>query len=164
MKKAKRNYQPLLRCLLVAYGLLMVWLLFGRDSGWREGYSYRELLGQRICLDPFETIGRYWSVLRSGQMSEIWKHCFVNLIGNVIMFIPLGWLLPRVFPVQRNFWLFLVTCLFFDLLIEIIQLLTLLGYFDLGDVILNMSGLLLGYLICMLMPQKKKKKTRKKKK
>ncbi len=162
MKKARTNYQPFIRFLLVAYGLLMLWLLFGRDSGWKEGYSYRELLDMRLSVRPLRTIRNYWYVIQHHPGTASWTHCVINLIGNVIMFVPLGWLIPWVFPTQRKFVVFFVTCLFFDLLVEVVQLLTLLGIFDVDDVILNMSGLLLGYLAYCLTHRSPKKKKRNK--
>ena len=158
MKKSRPNYQPLLRFLLVVYGLLMLWLRFGRDSGWKEGYSYVELLDMRLSVRPLRTIQNYWYVIQNHPGTESWTHCVINLIGNVILFIPLGWLIPWVFPAQRKFIVFFVTCLFFDLLVEVVQLLTLLGIFDVDDVLLNMSGLLLGFLGYRLTHRAPKKK------
>ena len=158
MKKAKPNYQPFLRFLLVVYGLVMLWLLFGRDSGWKEGYSYRELLDMRLSIHPLRTIRNYWYVIRNMPGSASWTHCVINLLGNVILFVPLGWLIPWVFPAQRKFIVFFTSCLFFDLLAEVVQLLTLLGIFDVDDILLNMSGLILGYLGYRLTHRKKKQK------
>ena len=74
----------------------------------------------------------------------------INLVGNVVLFIPAGWLLPRLWRRFRNFFLFILTCAVSIFLIETLQLFTLLGSFDVDDIILNLSGMLLGYLVCVL--------------
>ena len=68
-------------------------------------------------------------------------HCIINLVGNVVLFLPPGWLLPHIWVRFRNFFRFFFTCLAAILLAEITQLLTLLGSFDIDDVILNMAAL-----------------------
>ncbi|GED59359.1 VanZ family protein [Brevibacillus formosus] len=68
-----------------------------------------------------------------------------NLIGNVMLFVPLGLLLPLIFmsfqSVHRVFFLTLLA----SLIIETLQLLFSLGSFDVDDLLLNVLGGLLGY-------------------
>lgn len=146
-RKQKRNWQPFWRFLFVIYAGLMLWLLFGRSSGWVENLTYRQMLQQNINITPFYTIDNYVNVLLHYPNAKIYNHCLINLVGNVVMFIPAGWLLPRIFQKMHNFLLFLMSSVFGILLIEIIQLLTLLGSFDIDDIILNLVGLLVGYII-----------------
>ena len=55
----------------------------------------------------------------------------------------------------RNFFLFVATCTGLILLVETLQLFTLLGSFDIDDVILNLAGMLIGYFLCLLRRKKK---------
>lgn len=147
MKKSKAKRQPLVRFLFLVYALIMLWLLFGRSSGWTEGLTYREMLQQNMNLTPLLTIKNYWYVVRSGSNPALVRHCIINLVGNVVLFIPLGFLLPRIWPKLRNFFLFLLTCTAMILTVEALQLFTLLGSFDIDDVILNLAGMFLGYFL-----------------
>lgn len=154
MKKSKAKRQPFVRFLFLIYALLMLWLLFGRESGWADDLPYRELLAQRVNLTPLKTIRSYWYVLTNGTNTGLRNHCLVNLVGNVVMFIPLGFLLPRIWPRLRNFFLFLLICIGVILAVEAIQLFALLGSFDVDDVILNMAGMFLGYLFGIIRRKK----------
>ena len=150
MKKRKTNMLPLTRFLFLVYLALMLWLLFGRSYGWIDGLSYREMLRQNINLQPLLTIRNYLHVIIHRSNDTVLVHCIINLAGNVVMFIPAGWLLPRIWKIYRNFFQFLATCTAAILLVELTQLLTLLGSFDIDDVILNLIGLTIGYLFYLL--------------
>lgn len=154
MKKSKANRQPLVRFLFLIYALLMLWLLFGRASGWADGLPYQEALAQRINFTPLKTIRNYWYVIQNGTSQGLRNHCIINLVGNVVLFIPIGFLLPRIWPKLRNFFLFLLICTASILLVESVQLFALLGSFDVDDVILNLAGMLLGYLLCLIIRKK----------
>ncbi len=146
MKKREYTSQPFLRFLFLLYCAVMLWLLFGRSSGWIEGLTYREMLGQNINFTPFFTIRNYLHVVLHHSNEALVIHCVINLLGNVLLFIPAGWLLPKLWKKQRNFILFLLTCTLSISLVEILQLFTLLGSFDVDDLILNLAGMTLGFV------------------
>ena len=150
MTKRKSKQQPFVRFLFLIYSGLMLWLLFGRSQGWTEGLSYWQMLRQNVNLIPLLTIKNYLHVVIHGTFSSIYLHCFINLAGNVIMFVPIGYLLPRIWKKQQKFPLFLATCIGLIFLVEILQLFTLLGSFDVDDIILNLFGIIVGYMICIL--------------
>jgi glycopeptide antibiotics resistance protein len=63
------------------------------------------------------------------------------------MFVPLGALLPAVYTRLRSFF---KTVFFSALLIagvEAVQYVTLLGTCDIDDLILNLAGVILGYIL-----------------
>ena len=74
-------------------------------------------------------------------------HCFMNLAGNIVLFIPAGWLLPRLWVWMRNFFRFFALCAGVIFLVETVQLFTLLGRFDIDDLILNLFGMILGFIL-----------------
>ena len=154
MAKNKKSWESLWRFLFLLYCGAMLWLLFGRSSGWVDGLSYREQLEQNVNLQPLYTIGNYLYVLKTGSNPYLVRHCFINLAGNVLLFIPAGWLLPRLWNKQRNFFRFFVTCTGAIFLVETVQLFTLLGSFDVDDWILNLFGMTLGYLGFQLLGKK----------
>lgn len=72
---------------------------------------------------------------------------FQNIGGNILGFVPLGFLLPYLF-FRRLRLIGTVTCVFcLSLLFEVTQLYTGLGVFDVDDLVLNTVGGLLGCLI-----------------
>ena len=160
MSKAKQNLHPFARFTFLVYVGLMVWLLFGRPRAWSEELTYAEILRQNINLTPLLTIRNYLQVVLHRTNDAVLMHCIINLVGNVVLFLPPGWLLPHIWVRFRNFFRFFFTCLAAILLVEITQLLTLLGSFDIDDVILNMAALVIGYLAYMLTHPGKKKSVR----
>ncbi|WJQ82721.1 VanZ family protein [Brevibacillus brevis] len=68
-----------------------------------------------------------------------------NLAGNVILFVPLGLLVPLLFLRFQNIHRVFFLTLFVSLIIETLQLLLSLGSFDVDDLLLNVLGGLIGY-------------------
>ena len=89
-------------------------------------------------LDPFHTIGNYWTVAKRMDFSPIFYHCVINLAGNILLFVPIGYF--------RKFFPFLLTCVLAVTLVELLQLVTRLGSLDVDDLILNLFGMIVGYL------------------
>ena len=125
------------------YGALMLWLLFDRP-GYIEGIPYWDQAANHLNLIPFRTLRLFFGLLDSSR-TEYVRAAVVNLFGNVIMFIPLGFLLPRVFPRLNRFRKVLLTTALIITAVEIIQLLTLVGSCDIDDLILNVMGAAIGY-------------------
>ncbi len=71
---------------------------------------------------------------------------FENLVGNVVVFIPFGFLLPYVIKHGRNFFVMLLHAFVFVTGIEVFQLFSAFGAFDVDDILLNCFGAVLGYL------------------
>ena len=59
---------------------------------------------------------------------------------------------PFLFAVKLSafFFLFLLMCILAIALVEVLQLVTLLGSCDIDDLILNLSGMILGYLLYLI--------------
>lgn len=76
------------------------------------------------------------------------KTIFLNIVGNIILFIPLG-------IINKN----ILKSIIIILLIETLQLTLKKGIFDVVDIILNTVGVLLGFLgekLWMIIKKKKK--------
>ena len=73
-----------------------------------------------------------------------------NLLGNIIPFIPFGFLLPFAYKKFSSMIGVFFTGLASILIIEIFQFLTKLGSFDVDDIILNMIGIVCGYLMFLV--------------
>ncbi|MEE6449437.1 VanZ family protein [Gottfriedia acidiceleris] len=69
-----------------------------------------------------------------------------NLVGNIIGFVPFGFILPILLKRFKNFKVIIFSTFSLSLTYEVIQLLFDFGSFDIDDLILNTLGGLLGYL------------------
>lgn len=68
-----------------------------------------------------------------------------TLIYNIAAFLPLGFLLPCISEKARRWYATLIIGLLIALLFELVQLVTALGTADIDDLLLNVSGVMIGY-------------------
>lgn len=134
----KENRLVLWVCFL-AYLLLLGYIVFvGSGFGRVENEEYR------YNLTLFQEIGRYVSL---GARTGNWTLFKFNVIGNILVFVPLGIFLPRIFQKCRKILSVALISLEVSLLIEVTQLVTKIGSFDVDDLFLNTLGGILGYII-----------------
>lgn len=143
------------RITAVLYAVLMIWLLFGQRLGYTR-MSYGEYFSKNVIVTPFRTVARFIGVLRRGEGGYWALHAFVNLAGNVVMFIPLGIFAAMFDGKGDSFWRCMVRCAAVIAAVELMQLVTMLGTFDIDDLILNTAGAAMGYLLYRLHGYKRK--------
>ena len=126
------------------YSALMLWLLFGRIPN-SIGQPFGAYFWSHINLVPFRTIRRFSRLLVPPVRRVFLRMAINNLLGNILMFVPLGYFLPRLFVGLRRLWrTALASCIIMSL-VEILQLLLMVGTCDIDDLILNTLGSVLGY-------------------
>lgn len=98
-----------------------------RDSGY---WNYN--------LYPFRTITRY--------LEDIFhSYAYMNILGNIAPFVPMGFLIPIISKKYINA-LKTISISFICIIgIEVFQLITMLGFFDIDDILLNTFGCIIGY-------------------
>lgn len=106
---------------------------------WKSYYTYS------INLVPFKTIYGY---LNKSLNTNV---VITNLVGNVIAFVPMGFLMPIVFKKINNYKKTILMSVVTSVLIEIIQLLLKVGSADIDDVILNTFGGIIGFMLLGLL-------------
>lgn len=133
-KLRKKRYSFLIALSAVLYAAVMLKLLLfrGHSLGF---YKYN--------LYPFLTI---YHLLADSQ-KYTWQEWYKNLFGNIVLFIPLGFYFPWW---GKRFWhagklALAVAVLIFA--VESLQLLTMVGTFDVDDIILNTLGAEIGLLL-----------------
>ena len=105
-----------------------------------------------INLVPFRTIFGYLRNLPS-------YFAVYNLFGNIIPFIPLGYFISLYF--NKSMFIKIIFIFSFILfLIEFIQFIFLIGFFDIDDFILNFIGLIIGYIIKGILNNKRYSKNK----
>lgn len=99
----------------------------------------------QMNIVPFKTILEYIKVYYDGSMSKIVP--LRNLIGNLIMFFPWGIYLPLFFKNLKQWKKYILVTVGLLLGIELVQFFARLGSFDIDDLILNLAGAMLGFLM-----------------
>ncbi len=134
-KKSKRHYIAVL--IFVVYIVVLFYLLFFAESMGRTSrhFSYN--------IRPFKEIKRFYEYrYRIGM-----QYFILNVIGNIVAFVPFGFFLPEVNKRFSNMFLVVTAGMLFSLGVELLQLHFHIGSFDVDDIILNTSGTFAGYIL-----------------
>ena len=109
----------------------------------------RHPLALRSCnLIPLRTIRLMLRLLRDGSgRFRPDRRALINLAGNVAAFIPMGFLLPAVWPRLRRFGRTVAVSACAIAALEALQYATVRGAADVDDLLLNLVGAALGYAI-----------------
>ena len=129
------------------YCVLMIWLLFGRER-YSAATGYWNVVSNNFNPVPLETTFRFIRILIEDLPLRVKRHAFVNLVGNVVLFVPLGFYPAVLWKRFRPFWRCLLWGGLIIVCVEMIQLFTLLGTCDFDDLLLNVIGIGLGYGLC----------------
>jgi glycopeptide antibiotics resistance protein len=81
------------------------------------------------------------------QIFKIYKISSTQIVGNLIMLLPLGIYLPLLYKKLSNFFVVVLVSLFVSSFIELLQLVTSYRSADVDDVLLNTVGAAAGFLI-----------------
>jgi len=155
MNKRERIKSVFLYGVFICYIVFLIKLLLLSRVSLLELFNSERTLSRSINLIPFHSIMEYIS----GGSANIRKFAFSNVVGNIVIFIPLGVylsLLKKNKRVTTNLlFIFLVS-----LFVEVIQGLLGIGAADIDDIILNCLGGLIGilgykFLLLILRDEKK---------
>lgn len=125
--------------LMILYIFLLIYFLFFAEWYGRGPQGNSE---PRYNLIPFLEIRRFfvnWRVLGL-------RIVCINLLGNVIGFVPLGFLLPVICPDFKKSGIVIYLGMSISVMVECLQLIMRVGSCDVDDVILNTLGTAIGYL------------------
>lgn len=147
-KKAAGRTELILKAVFFIYIALVIRCLIFKYSPehfrrimetWQTGVILEGLDTANFTL--FKTIKMYLHYYE--QMNS-----FENLFGNVLAFVPFGMLLPFLVKKERgDFFNTLGFTFLFSLGIEVFQLFSGFGAFDVDDILLNCVGGMAGYIL-----------------
>ena len=138
----KKDYKKTLRiCSRIMFGVYIICLayfLFFAESTGRtfEGRTYH------YNLELFKEIRRF--IVHRHTLGT--KAVLLNLVGNIVAFVPFGFFLPIMYPRCRNFLYTVFFSFEVSLAVETIQLVSKVGSFDVDDMLLNTIGGAMGCL------------------
>jgi glycopeptide antibiotics resistance protein len=141
MNKRERIETVFLYGVFICYILFLIKLLFLSRVSLLELFNSQRTLDKSINLIPFYSIKEYLF----SNSATIKKFAFGNVVGNIVIFIPLGTYLS-LFKNNKRVITNLLFIFIASLFIEIIQGLLGIGASDIDDIILNCLGGLVGIL------------------
>ena len=141
----KKYLSLMIKITFVIYLIATFFILFLGQRGHWSNFSITEYALMQINIVPFKTIIEYIHAILTGSMNVMIP--IKNLVGNLVLFLPMGIYLPLFFKKSRSFKSFLLIVFAILLSIELIQFITKRGAFDIDDLILNLSGASIGLAI-----------------
>lgn len=136
MEKKKELGRIVAILAFLAYLLLLAYLLFFSST-----YGRTVEMGYRYNLKPFLEIRR--GIEHIDMVG--YRYVLVNIAGNIVAFMPFGFLLPLIMERKVHTGSVLVYSFLLTVCAESTQLLSRTGAFDVDDLILNTVGGVLGY-------------------
>ena len=124
------------------YIILLFYFLF-----FSENFNRKQTAADyQVNTILFNEINRYISNWRTLGLKTV----LINIPGNILAFMPLGFLLPMLSEKYRNLIYITLLSLVFSSLIEFTQYKTKVGSFDVDDIFLNTLGGILGYITYLI--------------
>ena len=124
-------FRKIYRIFIFPYTIFLLYLMF-------LGFGREQHEANIVRLLPLV------STILFVQNTTSWESIIINLLGNIIMFIPfgfLGWLNAKYFSFKK----LIVDFLSALIIVEALQYLTKLGVFDIDDLALNSIGVWIGF-------------------
>jgi len=136
--KQRKNIKRATWLLFIIYIFVMAYFLFFSEMLHRgPGETYR------YNLEFFKEIKRGLKFIGTNREWYFW----LNIAMNVVAFMPLGFCLPIVSEKHKNFIRVFIISVLLSLGIETLQLYFKVGSFDVDDILMNVSGALLGFIL-----------------
>ena len=139
-RETKKKIKTAGAVLFVLYILALIYFLFFADRYGQMAFAQREY---HYNLVLFTEIRRFWVYREQLGFLAV----AANLLGNVVGFMPFGMILPLICRNARGFFFITFSGFTLSLCVEVTQLVTKLGSFDVDDLVMNTLGAAAGYLI-----------------
>ena len=153
----KKTVLIITKFLFIIYCIALIYILF--LYGYRNGNQFNLEIFSKEHFEmpniiPFNTIFSYLERLYNSTINT--NIVVTNLLGNLLMFVPMGMALPVLFNKKFNkLWKIIVFIIVLVIIIEIAQFITFTGSADIDDLILNTIGAIIGYEIVRIKPVRK---------
>ena len=139
--RKKKIFRAVGKVLFLLYVVFLIYFLFLAEWYGRTGISEE----YRYNLELFREIKRF--IIYREQLGVF--AVFANLAGNILIFVPYGFFIS-VASRERGCFKTLFFSIGLSLCVEIIQLFTRVGSFDVDDILLNTIGGVLGYIVFLI--------------
>ena len=136
----KKTARFILCTLFIIYCFIVAYIVFF-SRGFRTQYTYSHYWQNFTNFIPFKTVLNYIKLYNDGlRILSV-----LQLLGNFVLFLPMGAFLPCVFKKLDRFWKVVLSVFIMVFCVEVIQFLLRVGIIDVDDLIFNLCGAMIGY-------------------
>ena len=136
-------YSKVYKILIIPYALLMIYLML-------FGFGRTQYDDHIVRLNPITSTIIF---VKHNLLWQNYKNIIINILGNIVMFVPFGFL-GLLVPKYNELKVLLMSFLSVLLVVEAVQYFTKMGVFDIDDVLLNTLGVMLGFWIFKIFKQR----------
>jgi glycopeptide antibiotics resistance protein len=136
------------------YLLVLCWILFV-NLGTTDRYTYfkkREihLIPLKSTYTSFKSLHDIAYIVPPEKLPYYWYFFIRNIIGNIVLLIPFGFMAPCLFQQLKTLKSIVVFSILFSFLMETTQYILTIGVFDVDDIIYNSIGTLVGFYMLQI--------------
>ena len=139
--RKKKMFRAMGKVLFLLYVIFLIYFLFLAEWYGRTGVSEE----YRYNLELFKEIKRFITYREQLGIFTV----LTNLAGNIVIFVPYGFFISMASR-SRGFFKTLFFSMGLSLCVEVTQLFTRVGSFDVDDILLNTVGGVIGYMIFLI--------------
>ncbi len=134
----------------VVYVLILIAFLFLLRVRFADAQlPFVDYVKSHTNLIPFVTLREYVRRLAADTINV--ETVIYNVVVNIVLFIPFGFIFPFFFEKLRKFLPYAAVSAASVVAVEIMQLLLRCGSFDVDDIILNLVGAAIGFGVFLIL-------------
>lgn len=146
------KFAVLAACIITAIAVIVISKVWGRTWKWKERIKWGVFITYAIVLVQIALLSREPGSRTAMDLIPFstWgstNQCHAYVIENIIMFLPMGVLLPMMFRPMCKVWGLAIATFVISMGIEVTQFITQRGYFQTDDIIMNVLGGVIGFYL-----------------
>lgn len=141
------------RILFISYCAVVVYVLLVDRQRNIYNLSLVEYISHSTNLIPFKSFADYVDAMKSNAINT--ETVVKNIVGNIALFFPLGFFVPALFRKLQAIGKSIMVAFGAMVAVETLQLVLMVGVFDIDDFILYAIGFLAGYVVWKTVTAKK---------
>lgn len=144
-RKEKRVVKVTLSISFLFYIVVLIDILIIEPRVFQSNMQFSQYIRQWTNIIPFKNISTYVKALFNGRINM--DTILRNLVGNLILFLPMGIYLPYFIKRICKINVYCICLIITLFIVELVQLIGRIGVFDIDDIILRFIGAFIGYFI-----------------
>lgn len=147
--KGKHFSSKIATFIFIHYIILLLYMTIYRDGLFMNDIHKINLNVFTVLIDGFKNLSYY-------DQNSAYFYVIYNVLGNILWFVPFGFLLAMLFTRLSWYKVILITCLL-SISIEFTQYIFYVGVSDIDDIIFNTIGGFTGYVFYILSTRRERR-------